>query len=59
MISKCASADCTDLFDYREAIKADHRNGVLTLNIPKREEVKPKQTKVNVGTPATAAAGAR
>jgi HSP20 family protein len=43
-----------------EAIKADYQNGVLTLNIPKREEAKPKQIKVNVGTPAVAAAaGAR
>jgi HSP20 family protein len=45
-----------------EAIKADYRNGVLTLSIPKREEAKPKQIKVNVGTPApalAAAAGAR
>jgi HSP20 family protein len=43
-----------------EAIKADYRNGVLTLSIPKREEAKPKQIKVNVGTAAMAAvAGAR
>jgi HSP20 family protein len=43
-----------------EAIKADYQNGMLTLNIPKREEAKPKQIKVNVGTPAVAAAaGAR
>src|SRR4029077_5372558 len=43
-----------------EAIKADYQNGVLTLSIPKREEAKPKQIKVNVGTPAMAAvAGAR
>ena len=43
-----------------EAIKADYHNGVLTLNIPKREEAKPKQIRVNVGTPALAAtAGAR
>ena len=39
-----------------EAIKADYRDGVLTLSIPKREEAKPKQIKVNVGTPAMAAA---
>src|SRR5271169_3638517 len=42
-----------------EAIKADYQNGVLTLNVPKREEAKPKQIKVNVGvsaaTPAVAA----
>src|SRR5256884_8251938 len=39
-----------------EAIKADYQNGVLTLSIPKREEAKPKQIKVNVATPAMAAA---
>jgi HSP20 family protein len=43
-----------------DAIKADYKNGVLTLSIPKREEAKPKQIKVNVGAPAlAAAAGAR
>jgi len=43
-----------------EAIKADYQNGVLTLTVPKREEAKPKQIKVNVGAPAmAAAAGAR
>ena len=44
-----------------EAIKADYQNGVLTLTIPKREEAKPKQIKVNVGTPQAmaATAGAR
>jgi HSP20 family protein len=43
-----------------DAIKADYQNGVLTLSIPKREEAKPKQIKVNVGTPTmAAAAGAR
>jgi HSP20 family protein len=41
-----------------EAIKADYQDGVLTLSIPKREEAKPKQIKVNVGTPAVAAAAA-
>ncbi len=46
--------------NYSEAIKADYQNGVLTLSIPKREEAKPKQIKVNVGTPVlAAAAGAR
>lgn len=39
-----------------EAIKAEYQDGVLTLTIPKREEAKPKQIKVNVGTPAVAAA---
>lgn len=42
-----------------EAIKADYQNGVLSLSVPKREEAKPKQIKVNVGTPAVAAAAAR
>ena len=41
-----------------DGIKADYQNGVLTLNVPKREEAKPKQIKVNVGTPAVAAAAA-
>jgi HSP20 family protein len=39
-----------------EAIKADYRDGVLTLTIPKREEAKPKQIQVNVGAQAAAAA---
>lgn len=38
-----------------EAIKADYKDGVLTLTIPKREEAKPKQIKVNVGAQAAAA----
>jgi len=38
-----------------EAIKADYHDGVLTLTIPKREEAKPKQIKVNVGTAVAAA----
>ena len=42
-----------------EAIKADYNNGVLTLSIPKREEAKPKQIKINVATPPMAAAGAK
>jgi len=33
-----------------DGIKADYEHGVLTLSIPKREEAKPKQIKVNVGT---------
>ena len=40
-----------------EAIKADYKDGVLTLSIPKREEAKPKQIKVNVGAPVAAAVG--
>lgn len=43
---------------HPEAIRADYQNGVLTLTIPKREEAKPKQIKVNVGAPAVAAAAA-
>src|ERR1700756_1839502 len=39
-----------------EAIKADYKDGVLTLSIPKREEAKPKQIKVSVGGQAAAAA---
>jgi len=39
-----------------EAIKADYSNAVLTLTVPKREEAKPKQIKVNV-TQAAAAGG--
>lgn len=38
-----------------EAIQASYRNGVLTLTIPKRDEAKPKQIKVNVNTNASAA----
>src|SRR5580700_4042294 len=37
-----------------EAIKADYQNGVLSLTLPKREEAKPKQIKVNVAASATA-----
>jgi HSP20 family protein len=33
-----------------EAIKADYHEGVLTVKMPKREESKPKQVKVNVAT---------
>jgi len=31
-----------------EAIKAEYKNGVLTVAVPKRAEAKPKQVKVNV-----------
>ena len=40
-----------------DAIKAEYKDGVLTLTIPKREEAKPKQIKVNVNAPAASAAG--
>jgi HSP20 family protein len=41
-----------------DGIKADYQNGVLTLNVPKREEAKPKQIKVTIGTGPTAASSA-
>jgi HSP20 family protein len=31
-----------------EAIKAEYKNGVLTIELPKRAESKPKQVKINV-----------
>lgn len=31
-----------------EAIKAEYKNGVLTVSMPKRAEAKPKQVKINV-----------
>jgi HSP20 family protein len=31
-----------------DGIHAEHKNGVLTVHMPKREESKPKQVKVNV-----------
>ena len=31
-----------------EGIKAEYKNGVLTVELPKRAESKPKQVKVNV-----------
>ena len=33
-----------------EAINAEYKNGVLTVQLPKRAESKPKQVKVNVAT---------
>lgn len=43
-----------------EAIKADYKDGVLTLTVPKREEAKPKQIKVSVqSAPAATAAAAK
>jgi HSP20 family protein len=39
-----------------DAIMAEYRNGVLTLTIPKREEAKPKQIKVNVNGAVVASA---
>jgi len=40
-----------------DAIKAEYKDGGLKLTIPKREEAKPKQIKVNVNAPAASAAG--
>jgi len=31
-----------------DGIHAEHKNGVLTVHMPKREESKPKQVKINV-----------
>ena len=39
-----------------ESIRAEYNNGVLTLHVPKREEAKPKQIKVNVEPSAKATA---
>jgi HSP20 family protein len=33
-----------------DAIRADYKNGVLTVNLPKREESKPRQVKVSVNS---------
>jgi HSP20 family protein len=33
-----------------EAIHAEYKNGVLTVNLPKREETKPRQVKVSVNS---------
>ena len=33
-----------------EAIKAEYKNGVLKIELPKRAESKPKQVKINVST---------
>ena len=33
-----------------DQIKADYRNGVLTVTLPKREESKPKQVKVSISS---------
>jgi HSP20 family protein len=41
-----------------EGIKADYKDGVLSLVVPKREEAKPKQIKVNVEAQAPLAAAA-
>ena len=41
-----------------EAIQAEYHDGVLALSLPKREEAKPKQIKVNVGTGTHAMAAA-
>ena len=51
-------APAVDIFEgqHELVVKADYKDGVLTLSIPKREEAKPKQIKVNVGGQAAAAA---
>jgi HSP20 family protein len=36
-----------------EAIAAEYKNGVLTITLPKREETKPRQVKVNVTSAST------
>lgn len=38
-----------------EDIKADYKDGILTLTMPKREEAKPKTVKINVAQAAAAA----
>ena len=38
-----------------EKIGAEHKNGVLTVTLPKREESKPRQVKVTVNAAANAA----
>jgi HSP20 family protein len=35
---------------HTEAIRAEYKNGVLTIEMPKRAESKPKQVKINVST---------
>jgi HSP20 family protein len=35
---------------HTEAIKADYRDGVLSIRMPKREESKPKQIRIGIGT---------
>jgi HSP20 family protein len=35
-----------------EAIQAEYKNGVLTVKLPKREEAKGRQVKVNVNVPS-------
>ena len=37
-----------------EAIRAEYKNGVLTVSLPKREESKPRQVKVNVTSASNA-----
>src|ERR1700740_2967799 len=35
---------------HTEAIKADYHNGVLSIRMPKREESRPKQIRIGVGS---------
>src|SRR5271156_921389 len=36
-----------------ESIRAEYKNGILTVTLPKREESKPRQVKVNVNAAAS------
>lgn len=41
-----------------ENVKAEYKDGLLTLTLPKKEEAKPKTIKIQVSEPARAAAAA-
>ncbi len=54
----CAKKACVPEFERlpyssrlrcrREKVKASYRDGVLTVNLPKAEEVKPRQIKIDI-----------